>query len=96
MSNETEIKHLRTRVYDLINDACVAGTPDMYQEAQAFSGMLCIATRALGPEGLNLLLESLQKGLNRGEYSSGDDEDGFNPSVAIEETQELMAMIKAA
>lgn len=96
MNNETEIKHLRTRVYDLLSDACVAGTPDMYQEAQAFSEMLCIATRALGPEGLALLLDCLQKSLTRGEFGRGHEDDGYNPDVALEETQELLKQLKAA
>ena len=36
MSDNTEIKHLRTRTYDLISDACVSGTPDMRELETGF------------------------------------------------------------
>lgn len=94
MSNDTDIKHLRTRTYELISDVCVAGTPDLYQEAQAFSDKLYTLILASGPESLAFLLESLERDLGRGEFSGGDEEVGFDPATASQSAKELLGFLR--
>lgn len=96
MSENVDIKHLRTMVYGLVSDACVSGTPDLFQEAQALSDKLYTLILASGPEALTFLLESLERDLNRGDFSGGDEEDGYNPAVATDETKDLLKRLKAA
>jgi|AntRauTorcE11898_2_1112593.scaffolds.fasta_scaffold07709_3 hypothetical protein len=95
MDQAIELKHLRSRVFETVTDACVAGTTDMYQEAQAFSDKLCTLMMASGPDALLFVLESLGRELDRGEFSGGSDEDGFNPEASKETVGELVAQIKA-